>query len=104
MKWFFPSLCLLSLSLPAHAQAPRPPLKAERWSADLPVPDPVACSVDDLGRVFVTLTTRRKVGDLDIREWPEWVPADVGLESIEQKQAFFHEQLAPGDCVVPKAV
>lgn len=93
---------LLSMALPAFAFAQRPPLMAERWSDKLPIPDPVACSVDDQGRVYVTLTTRRKTGDLDIREWKEWVTADVGLESIEQKQAFFREALAPGKRRGPK--
>ncbi|MDB6071187.1 MAG: hypothetical protein JWL81_2358 [Verrucomicrobiales bacterium] len=67
------------------------------------MPDPVSCAVDHLGRVFVTLTTRRKVGDLDIREWPEWVPRDLALESIEQKKEFFHEALAPGRLRGPTA-
>ena len=93
---------LISLSLSALALAQRPLLKAERWSDKLAVPDPVSCAVDDQGRVYVTLTTRRKIGDLDIREWPEWVSRDVGLESIEQKKAFFHEVLAPGKLRSPK--
>ena len=92
----------LFLALPALAPAQRPPLKAERWSDQIKVPDPVSCAVDDQGRVYVTLTTRRKIGDLDIREWPEWVPRDVGLENIEQKKAFFHEVLAPGKLRSPK--
>ncbi len=93
---------LLSLSLPALAAAQRPLLKAERWSDIIAVPDPVACAVDDQGHVFVTLTTRRKIGDLDIREWSEWVPRDVGLENIDQKKAFLHEVLAPGKLRGPK--
>ena len=93
---------LFLLAFPCFASAERPSLKSERWSDKIPVPDPVACSVDDQGRVYVTLTTRRKVGDLDIREWPEWVPDDVGLESIDQKKAFLHEVLAPGKLRSPK--
>lgn len=46
------ALPLLALSF-AHA-ADRPKLTAEKWSADINVPDPVACSVDDQGRVFVS--------------------------------------------------
>ncbi len=93
---------LLAFALPGYAIAQRPPLKAERWSDQIAVPDPVACAVDDQGRVYVTLTTRRKVGDLDIREWTNWVPQDVALESIGQKRAFFHEVLAPGKLRGPK--
>ena len=51
-------------------------LVATKWSGPLNVADPVACSVDDQGRVFVTETTRRKVGDLDIREHADWIVAD----------------------------
>ncbi|MDO8543267.1 MAG: hypothetical protein Q7S40_22755 [Opitutaceae bacterium] len=46
------------------------------------VPDPVACAVDPQGRVYVSATTRRKVGDLDIREHTMWIPDDVGFTSV----------------------
>lgn len=81
----------------AHAHAAdRPKLTAEKWSAEINIPDPVACSVDDQGRVFVTSTTRRKVGDLDIREWTKWIPNDLSFTSVEEKSAFFRSALAPG--------
>ncbi|WP_156345312.1 hypothetical protein [Verrucomicrobium spinosum] len=73
-------------------------LKLHKWSGDINVPDPVACTVDPQGRVYVTQTTRRKVADLDIREHTQWIPRDVRLESIEQKEAFYHDVLAPGRC------
>ncbi len=84
-----------ALSLSAQA-AERPKLTAEKWSADINVPDPVACSVDDQGRVFVSATTRRKVGDLDIREWTQWIPDDQSFQSVADKRAFYHKMLAPG--------
>lgn len=77
-------------------------LKVHKWSGDINVPDPVACTVDPQGRVYVTQTTRRKVADLDIREHLDWIPRDVRLESIEQKRAFFHEVLAPGKVLKPQ--
>lgn len=77
-------------------------LKLHKWSGDINVPDPVACTVDPQGRVYVTQTTRRKVADLDIREHTQWIPRDVRLESIEQKQAFYHEVLAPGKMLKPE--
>ncbi len=82
-------------TLPSHA-ADRPKLTAEKWSADINVPDPVACAVDDQGRVLVTSTTRRKVGDLDIREWSGWIPDDQSFTSVAEKVAFFRAALAPG--------
>ena len=51
----------------------------KNWSAPINVPDPVACSVDPKGRVYVSSTARRKVADLDIRENSAWIPDDVGL-------------------------
>ncbi|MCX8513142.1 MAG: hypothetical protein ORN83_15465, partial [Chthoniobacteraceae bacterium] len=60
----------------------------EKWNASLNVPDPVACSVDPKGRVYVASTARRKSSDLEIREHPMWIPDDVGIRSIEEKADF----------------
>lgn len=73
-----------------------------RWSGALNVPDPVACTVDEKGRVYVTATTRRKVADLDIREHPMWIASDVGLTSVEEKSQFLKRELAPGKLRVPR--
>ncbi|QIF03595.1 PVC-type heme-binding CxxCH protein [Roseimicrobium sp. ORNL1] len=81
---------------------PNQKLQLHKWSGALNVPDPVAVTVDPQGRVYVTQTTRRKVGDLDIREHTDWIPNDVALESIEQKQAFYHDVLAPGKTLRPR--
>ncbi|MBI4621804.1 MAG: hypothetical protein HY736_01120 [Verrucomicrobia bacterium] len=75
-----------------------------KWSGALNVPDPVACAVDPLGRVYVTSTTRRKVGDLDIREHPMWIPNDVALSSVAEKSAFYREALAPGKLRQPRGM
>ncbi|MEY5009510.1 MAG: hypothetical protein RLZZ253_649 [Verrucomicrobiota bacterium] len=107
-------LVLAGLLVPAgfsrvHAVPPggAPPMAegitASKWSGALNVPDPVACSVDPRGRVYVTSTLRRKAADLDIREHPEWIPDDVGLQSVEDKSAFLKKALAPGKYRTPKA-
>ncbi|NBV47489.1 MAG: hypothetical protein EBR95_00185 [Verrucomicrobia bacterium] len=70
--------------------------KPFRWSGELNIPDPSACSVDEAGNVYVTSTTRRKVSDLDIREHMVWVADDVGLTTPEEKLAFYQRELAPG--------
>lgn len=80
----------------------QPKLQLHKWSGDINVPDPVACTVDPQGRVYVTQTTRRKVGDLDIREHTQWIPNDVAMEDIEQKKAFYHDVLAPGKMLRPE--
>lgn len=86
---------------------PVPPLPSQKlqlhkWSGEFNVPDPVACTVDPQGRVYVTQTTRRKVADLDIREHTQWIPNDVAMESIDQKKAFYHDVLAPGKTPRPR--
>lgn len=73
-----------------------------RWSGALNVPDPVACTVDEKGRVYVAATTRRKVADLDIREHTMWIPDDVGLSSVEEKREFLKRELAPGKIRLPR--
>ena len=77
-------------------------LELTKWSGAINVPDPVAVAVDPQGRVYVAATTRRKVGDLDIREHRMWVPNDVGLTSVAEKSAFLKEALAPGKLRQPR--
>lgn len=57
--------------------------------------NPVSVSVDVDGTIYVTQTQRRKVADLDIREFVnfDWVPHDLSHTSIEDKQKFFEQQL-----------
>jgi quinoprotein glucose dehydrogenase len=94
---------------PAAAKTPAAPtstreLVLHKWSGTLNVPDPVACAVDPQGRVYVAATTRRKVGDLDIREHTMWIPDDVGFTSVEDKRAFYLRELAPGKMRVPRGM
>ncbi len=77
-------------------------LVLQKWSGAINVPDPVAVAVDPQGRVYVTATTRRKVGDLDIREYPAWVANDVALNSVDAKLAFYKDALAPGKVRAPR--
>jgi putative membrane-bound dehydrogenase-like protein len=67
-----------------------------KWSGQLNIPDPTSCTVDEAGNVYVASTTRRKFGDLDIREHTVWIPDDVGLASPAEKLAFYQRELAPG--------
>ncbi|MFM8338301.1 MAG: hypothetical protein ACKODK_22335, partial [Opitutaceae bacterium] len=104
LRLAFASLSLASLHAAKSPAAPRPggELRLHKWSGDINVPDPVACSVDPWGRVYVTSTTRRKVGDLDIREHTMWIPNDVGLTSVEEKAEFLRRELAPGRMRAPR--
>ena len=77
-------------------------VKPFRWSGQLNVPDPTSCTLDEAGNVYVASTTRRKAGDLDIREHRVWIPDDVGLTSPEEKLAFYQKELAPGKLKIPR--
>lgn len=57
--------------------------------------NPISVSVDVDGKIYVTETTRRKVADLDIRDFYKfgWVPEDLSHTSIDDKRAFYEEQL-----------
>lgn len=72
-------------------------LQFSKWSGALNVPDPVAITFDNAGRAFVTQTQRRKSQDLDIRQHRSWVPQDVGLQSVDDKRAFYRSVMAIGD-------
>ncbi|MGK0236899.1 MAG: quinoprotein glucose dehydrogenase [Candidatus Pelagisphaera sp.] len=69
-------------------------LSFTKWSGDLVVPDPISISMDDQGRAYVTQTQRRKAQDLDIRNNRDWIPDDVGFDSVEAKRQFYRSQLS----------
>jgi putative membrane-bound dehydrogenase-like protein len=101
------AVSIFAFGFTLHAQPPAPTtpgkeLLLHKWSGAVNVPDPVACSVDPKGRVYVAATTRRKVGDLDIREHTMWIADDVGFHHIDDKEAFYKRELAPGKLRAPR--
>ena len=100
MKNCLVSLCLLFAGVAVAADdTPANPkaLEFTKWSGAINVPDPVAISFDTHGRAYVTQTRRRKAQDLDIRSNGDWVPADVGLQSVAEKRELFHRELSVGN-------
>jgi len=91
-------MCLLRLSLSCAATmvVSAGEVAPVRWSGELNVPDATSVTLDESGNAYVASTTRRKVGDLDIREHRRWIPEDVALTSPAEKQAFYQRELAPG--------
>lgn len=65
------------------------------WASEKLVRDPVAIDVDDLGRVLVTVTERRRTSELDIRGHREWMIESVGFETVEDRGDFLHRELSP---------
>lgn len=68
-------------------------LTIARWASAPMLANPVALSLDDRGRVYVTHTTRRKTSNLDIRQHPDWMADDLSFESVADKRAFYRAQL-----------
>ena len=89
-------LSLLTLDVCGQTPPNLPPLQYQRWSGEINVPDPVALSVDDQGRVYVTQTRRRKLQDLDIRKNQDWIADDLGFRSVNDKRQFYRTRLAIG--------
>jgi len=76
-------------------------LVLQKWSGALNVPDPVACAVDPQGRVYVSSTSRRRVADLEIRQFPDWMAGDLALTSVAEKSAFLKKMLPLGGRTTP---
>src|SRR5690606_37445108 len=72
-----------------------PGLTIDLWASDSLAPDPVALSVDDLGRVYLTRTNRQKNSEFDIRGCRHWMTPSIALQSVEDRRAFLHSTFAP---------
>lgn len=70
-------------------------LQLSLWASDSLAPDPVAMSIDDEGRVYLTRTNRQKSSEFDIRGHRDWVPASIALQTVEERRAFLHETFSP---------
>ncbi len=93
---------VFAASLAASAVGFGAEVKPFKWSGQLNVPDPTSVTLDEAGNAYVASTTRRKYGDLDIREHRVWIPDDVGLTTPEEKLAFYQRELAPGRLKAPR--
>ncbi|MCF0061274.1 HEAT repeat domain-containing protein [Dyadobacter chenwenxiniae] len=70
-------------------------LKLDLWATDSLAPDPVAISVDDMGRVYLNRTNRQKNSEFDIRGHQNWMTASIGLQTVEERRAFLRSTFAP---------
>ena len=71
------------------------------WNVDLfaanpQVANPVCLSVDDLGRVYVVETFRRRNAVLDIRKLPSWLDEDLACRTVADRIAMVKRHL-PND-------
>ena len=70
-------------------------LELKPWAFDSLAPDPIALSVDQQGRVYLSATNRRRSGEIDIRGHRDWMTASIALQSVEDRRRFLHDTLAP---------
>ncbi len=70
-------------------------LELSLWASDSLAPDPIAMSIDNQGRVYLTRTNRQKNSEFDIRGHQDWMTASIALQSVEQRREFLHTTFAP---------
>ncbi|MFN3852349.1 MAG: HEAT repeat domain-containing protein [Spirosomataceae bacterium] len=70
-------------------------LTIDLWAADSLAPDPVAMSIDDAGRIYITRTNRQKNSEFDIRGHRDWMTPSIALQSVEDRRAFLRSTFAP---------
>lgn len=70
-------------------------LEVALWATDSLAPDPIALSIDDFGRVYLTRTNRQKNSEFDIRGYEHWMTASISLQSVEDRRAFLKKTFAP---------
>ena len=69
-------------------------LTMEIWATDSLAPDPIAMSIDDEGRIYLTRTNRQKNSEFDIRGHRDWMTPSIALQSVEDRRAFLKEIFA----------
>jgi putative membrane-bound dehydrogenase-like protein len=70
-------------------------LKISLWASDSLAPDPIALSIDDLGKVYLTSTERQKNSEFDIRGHRDWMIPSISFQSVEDRRAFLRKTFAP---------
>lgn len=70
-------------------------LELSLWASDSLAPDPIAMSIDDKGRVYLTRANRPKHSEFDIRGHQDWMTASIALQSVEDRRQFLQTTFAP---------
>jgi len=70
-------------------------LQVSLWATDSLAPDPIAMSIDDYGRVYLTRTNRQKHSEFDIRGYQQWMIESISLQTPEERRAFLRKTFAP---------
>lgn len=70
-------------------------LELSLWASDSLAPDPIAMSIDNQGKVYLTRTNRQKNSEFDIRGHQDWMTSSIALQSVEDRREFLHATFAP---------
>ncbi|WP_304235442.1 HEAT repeat domain-containing protein [Jiulongibacter sediminis] len=70
-------------------------LKINIWATDSLAPDPIAMSIDDQNRIYLTRTNRQKNSEFDIRGHRDWMTESIALQSVEDRRAFLRKVFDP---------
>ena len=68
--------------------------EVDLWASEPLVQNPTSLSFDGHGRAFVVESFRRRTSVFDIRNFKEWVPDDLALNSVADRAQFLENQLA----------
>jgi putative heme-binding domain-containing protein len=80
----------------ASVTAPLAPgLELKLWAPEGMIADPIGIAFDDLGRLYVTQTSRTDNDEIDIRGHQDWMVSSMTFKDIEDKRAFYQRVLAP---------
>ncbi len=64
------------------------------WAPGRLLASPVSLTFTHQGEALVSETTRRKSSDIDIRQHRDWMTEELGLQSLEDTEAFHKKKLA----------
>lgn len=70
-------------------------LSLKLWGIDSLVISPIAIDIDDHGKIYYTTTNRQGHSEFDIRGHRDWEIASISLQTVEDRRAFLHKELAP---------
>ena len=66
-------------------------LQLSLWASDSLAPDPIAISIDDFGKVYLTRSNRQKNSEFDIRGHRDWMTESIGFQTVEDRRAFLRK-------------
>lgn len=69
-------------------------LELSLWAVDTLSPDPIALTMDHMGRAYITRTNRQKHSEFDIRGHRDWMTESISFQTVEDRRAFLRKIFA----------